>query len=302
MAAFFGDIRGNIYSLDASSGELLWKVTIDPHPLSRIMAAVKVYDGRVYVPVANREETTSAGYDYVCCTSRGIVVALDSATGKQIWKTYTITGSSKSEKELGRRQFPGAIGRERLGHAGARSQTPGRLCFDGQRILRTRRGPLGRGDGDGHGHGQDSLGPAGRTRRCLAQRELPGRTAAGRISAEERRSHPVPARSRPAAGAARRASRRRDAGSAGSLLLPRCEEDPDWDFSAGVMLIDLPNGKSLVVAGQKSGVVWAFDPDQKGELVWKSDISRGEILFGAAADDEERLLRHARRSARRRAA
>ena len=38
---------------------------------------------------------------------------------------------------------------------------------------------------------------------------------------------------------------------------------PDWDFSAGVMLIDLPNGKSLVVAGQKSGVVWAYDPDKK---------------------------------------
>jgi polyvinyl alcohol dehydrogenase (cytochrome) len=45
------------------------------------------------------------------------------------------------------------------------------------------------------------------------------------------------------------------------------------------MLVDLQNGKSLVVAGQKSGVVWAFDPDKKGELVWKSDISRGEITF-----------------------
>jgi polyvinyl alcohol dehydrogenase (cytochrome) len=29
-----------------------------------------------------------------------------------------------------------------------------------------------------------------------------------------------------------------------------------------------------------------FDPDQKGALVWKSDISRGEITFGAAADEE----------------
>src|SRR5260370_25544672 len=52
------------------------------------------------------------------------------------------------------------------------------------------------------------------------------------------------------------------------------------------MLVDLPNGKNLVVAGQKSGVVWALDPHQKGALVWKSDISRGEILFGAAADEE----------------
>src|SRR4029079_13288698 len=67
---------------------------------------------------------------------------------------------------------------------------------------------------------------------------------------------------------------------------PDEKNNPDWDFSAGVMLVDLPNGKSLVVAGQKSGVVWAFDPDKKGELVWKSDISRGEITFGAAADED----------------
>jgi polyvinyl alcohol dehydrogenase (cytochrome) len=91
MAAFFGDIRGNVYSVDASKGELLWKVAIDPHPLSRVIAGVKVLDGRVYVPVANLEEPGSAGYDYVCCTSRGSVASLDSATGRQIWKTYTIT-------------------------------------------------------------------------------------------------------------------------------------------------------------------------------------------------------------------
>ena len=52
------------------------------------------------------------------------------------------------------------------------------------------------------------------------------------------------------------------------------------------MLVDLPNGKSLVIAGQKSGMVWAHDPDKKGELVWKADISRGQIIFGAAADEE----------------
>ena len=68
-----------------------------------------------------------------------------------------------------------------------------------------------------------------------------------------------------------------------------CPENrgPDVDFSAGVMLVDLPNGKSLVVAAQKSGVVWAFDPDNKGELIWSSDISRGQVVFGAATDGEK---------------
>ena len=65
------------------------------------------------------------------------------------------------------------------------------------------------------------------------------------------------------------------------------KENPDWDFSAGAILVDQPNGRSLVVAGQKSGGVWALDPDNKGAVVWYSDISRGQILFGGAADEEQ---------------
>ena len=60
MAAFFGDIRGNVYSVDAMSGELLWKVAVDPHPLARIIAAVKVHEGRVYVPVAGLDNSALA--------------------------------------------------------------------------------------------------------------------------------------------------------------------------------------------------------------------------------------------------
>jgi polyvinyl alcohol dehydrogenase (cytochrome) len=67
---------------------------------------------------------------------------------------------------------------------------------------------------------------------------------------------------------------------------PTEQGNPDWDFSAGVIIVNLPGGKRLLLAGQKSGVVWAHDPDQKGALVWRSDISRGEIDFGGAADSE----------------
>jgi polyvinyl alcohol dehydrogenase (cytochrome) len=65
---------------------------------------------------------------------------------------------------------------------------------------------------------------------------------------------------------------------------PTETENPDWDFSAGVMLVNLANSKRLLIAGQKSGLVWAHDPDQNGALLWKSDVSRGQIVFGGAAD------------------
>jgi polyvinyl alcohol dehydrogenase (cytochrome) len=46
------------------------------------------------------------------------------------------------------------------------------------------------------------------------------------------------------------------------------------------------------VIGQKDGHAWALDPDQKGNVVWSTQIGRGletgggAIMWGSAADDE----------------
>lgn len=89
---YFGDIQGNVYGLDAFSGEMRWKVVADPHPLARISGAVKFYRDRLYVPVTSFEEArTIADPNYACCTFRGSLVSLDAATGRQIWKTYTLS-------------------------------------------------------------------------------------------------------------------------------------------------------------------------------------------------------------------
>jgi polyvinyl alcohol dehydrogenase (cytochrome) len=89
-AAYFGDSRANAYAVDAASGELLWKVRVDAHPRAKIVGALEYYDGRVFVPVTGGEEV-GLGDRYECCSSRGALVALDAATGKQIWKTYTVS-------------------------------------------------------------------------------------------------------------------------------------------------------------------------------------------------------------------
>lgn len=88
-AAFFGDQQANAYALDAATGELIWKVHIGPHPRAKIVGALAYFEGRVIVPLTGGEEA-GGGKTYECCTSRGALVALDAATGKQIWKTYTI--------------------------------------------------------------------------------------------------------------------------------------------------------------------------------------------------------------------
>ena len=86
----FGDVRANVYGLDADTGQQLWKIKVDNHQFARITGAPTYHAGRLYVPVSSTEEVPGGNEKYPCCTFRGSVVALDAAKGTQIWKTYMI--------------------------------------------------------------------------------------------------------------------------------------------------------------------------------------------------------------------
>ena len=44
----------------------------------------------------------------------------------------------------------------------------------------------------------------------------------------------------------------------------------DYDFGASPVLLTLPSGKDVLLAGQKSGGVYAMDPDKDGKLLWQA--------------------------------
>jgi polyvinyl alcohol dehydrogenase (cytochrome) len=89
-AAFFGDDAGAVYALDAQKGTLLWKSQVDTHPLARIVAAPALYNDRLYVAMASTEDKMAANPEYSCCSFRGSVAALDIASGRIVWKSYTV--------------------------------------------------------------------------------------------------------------------------------------------------------------------------------------------------------------------
>lgn len=63
---------------------------------------------------------------------------------------------------------------------------------------------------------------------------------------------------------------------------------PDFDFSSGPILVPLANGKRALVAGQKSGLVHAIDPDNQGEQIWSVRVgeggTNGGVQWGSATD------------------
>ena len=70
-----------------------------------------------------------------------------------------------------------------------------------------------------------------------------------------------------------------------------CPDDagPDFDFGNSPILRRLTNGRSVIAIGQKSGVAYGLDPDNKGAVLWRYRAGQGSALggieWGSAADE-----------------
>jgi polyvinyl alcohol dehydrogenase (cytochrome) len=66
---------------------------------------------------------------------------------------------------------------------------------------------------------------------------------------------------------------------------------PDFDFGSSAILVRAPNGKEMLVAGQKSGMVYAIDPDAKGKILWQTRVGKGGlnggVQWGMASDEQK---------------
>ena len=87
---FFGDVIGNVYGVNANTGEKIWRTRADDHPNATITGTPSLNNNLLYVPVSSLEVSLPINPDYACCTFRGSVTAIDATTGEIRWKTYTI--------------------------------------------------------------------------------------------------------------------------------------------------------------------------------------------------------------------
>jgi len=249
-AVYFGDTNANVYAADAATGKLLWKTRADEYPAARITGAPALSGSRLFVPVASSEEVSGADPLYECCLFRGSILALDATTGKIIWKTYTI---------------PEAAHPTRKNKAGTQLWGPSGAGVWSTPTLDLTRHILYAGTGDSY-----SDPPAATTDAILALDMDSGKILWVRQITP---------------------------GDAFNLACPGPDKSncpdangPDFDFGSSPILIELPHGKRMLVAGQKSGIVYALDPDRGGELLWQARVGRGGSLggiqWGPAADNE----------------
>jgi outer membrane protein assembly factor BamB len=107
---YFGDLESIFYALDANTGKLIWQKKLDDQAFTRITGTAKLYDGRLYVPIASQEENAGANPFYSCCTFRGNIVAMKASDGSVIWKSFTSPEAKPTWKSATGIQYYGPSG------------------------------------------------------------------------------------------------------------------------------------------------------------------------------------------------
>jgi polyvinyl alcohol dehydrogenase (cytochrome) len=250
FAAYFGDLKGFVHAIDAETGKLLWKTKVDDHIFARLTGAPALYKDRLYVPVSSTEEVPGRNEKYECCKFRGAIVALDAYTGKLIWKSHTITEPLLPFKQ-------NSAGTQQYGPAGAAIWSAPTLDLKRKLIY----AGTGNSYTDADTKGADAI--------IAFDMETGKIVWSNQVTPKD--------------------NFLTDCWPNPSGNCPK-EPGPDVDFSASPILRRLPNGKQIILAGQKSGVVSALDPDQNGKVLWQVKVgeggSLGGIQWGHAADEQ----------------
>ncbi len=238
--AYFGDLRATAYAVDASSGALIWKLKLDNHPYARITGSPIYYNGRLFVPMASFEE--ESGVD-----------------PKSSYECCTFRGSLAAlDGETGRQLWksftvldpPKAYkknkdGGQKYGPAGAGVWSA--PTIDAKRKL------IYVATGDSYTDVEINTSDA------IVAYNIDNGSLVWISQVTPKDNFIV-----------------------GCPASPNCPDEvgPDYDFGSSPILRTLLDGKQILVAAQKSGVVWGLDPDQKGKVLWNTKLGAGSVQGG----------------------
>jgi polyvinyl alcohol dehydrogenase (cytochrome) len=240
--ATFVGVGGRIVrAFDAQTGKEIWKSeSLDPNPVAGITGSPIVVGNQIFVPLTSGEEGAAIQKTYPCCSFRGSLAALDLKTGKLQWQTYMITEPLRPTRK-------NADGVQMQGPAGA--------AIWAAPSVDEKRGLIYVVTGDSYTEVE--------TKGADAVIAIEMKTGKVRWSTQV---------------------------TEGDNYVMGCEKiyqssncpeprGPDFDFGATPILFTAKNGKQVVVAGQKSGLVYGLNPDT-GKLLWTTTVGTGSSLGG----------------------
>ncbi len=295
---FVGSLQGRIYSLDAKTGCLYWSVKTDGGVRSTMV-------------VDSLPGTNPPRYVVYVGDASANMYALDARTGKQLWKVdvddhplATITGTPKT---LGNRLYVSTTALEELAGADPNYECctfRGKMMalnrFNGKLVWRAytldAAQPVRK-----NAIGVQLWGPSGAS--IWSSPALDPERNRMYVTTGDNYSDPASLTSDAVVTFDLRTgeflwSKQFTAGDAWNVGCEQTDDTncpqargPDLDFASSPILRILPDGRRVILAGQKSGVMHAIDPDRKGKILWQQRVGKGGLIggiqWGSAADAKQ---------------
>jgi len=239
---FFGDLSGKVYAIDPQTGTERWVILADDHPHVRITGTPVYHDNQLYVPISSLEEIAGSMPDYPCCTFRGGLMKVDAANGASIWKTYTIA-------EEPTKRGKNAVGTQLWAPSGGAVWTAPTLDPEHNLVYIVT--------GDSY---SDPAAPESDAVMALTMDTGEIKWIRQTLSGD---AFTIACT---------------DPSPESQVACPQ-SNGPDHDFGSSPVLVTLADGQRLLLAGQKSGWLYAIDP-ATGEITWQTEVGDGGIVGG----------------------
>jgi polyvinyl alcohol dehydrogenase (cytochrome) len=255
----FGDIEGrkaialsvgrDVLVVDAKNGEKIWQASgqADGNPGS-IRGGVVIYKDKVIVPISASGVGAGGRATFECCTGHGAVVALSAKDGAKLWEYHTMPHADYTG-------LVSSTGVKQRGPSGAPIWSMPLIDEKRNRVIVTT--------------GENTSHPGTDTSDAVIAIDLDTGKRVWNFQAMEFDIWNMAC-----------SSTKETSG-------PNCpwniEGDlgagRDFDFGAGAVLAKGAGGKDVILAGQKSGHVWALDADT-GAKLWDIQFGEGTPLGG----------------------
>ena len=237
----FSDSVGMIHTVDAQSGERIWIASGKASGKQGMLTGTPVVTGdKVIVPVSGSGVITGGNPKYECCENHGAVTALNVRTGEKLWEYHTMPTA----------EYTGQVS-----STGVKQRGPSGAPIWTTPTVDEKRGQVYVTTGENTSH------PTTNTSDAIIALDLETGEAKWVFQALEN-----------------------DMWNFGcSARGPNCiiledTNSVDFDFGGPAILVETSD-RDLLIAGQKSGDLWALDPDT-GSLVWNQRVGEGTALGG----------------------
>jgi polyvinyl alcohol dehydrogenase (cytochrome) len=251
----FGDGRGMIHAIDAENGEAIWVASGQASDnQGNITGTPVIHEDTIIVPISGSGVVTGGNPNFECCENHGAVTALDVRTGEKRWEYHTMPTADYTG-------MVSSTGVKQRGPSGAPIWTTPTVDAERGRIYVTT--------------GENTSHPTTGTYDAVIALDLETGEELWVFQALVNDMWNFAC----------------SAGGPNCIILDDTNS-VDYDFGGPAILVDTGD-RELLIAGQKSGDLWALDPDT-GALVWNQRVGEGTALggnhWGIATDSERAFM------------